>query len=73
VKNQFRLYPRANGVYYCKDIATGKQGTLGTRDRTEGESLLHARSEAHRQPMPNLQMARTCFSASDPAIATRTW
>ena len=73
MKKQFRLYPRANGVFYCEDIATGKQVSLHTEDRVEAERLLHARNEAHRQPMLNLQMARTYLSAADPAIAARTW
>jgi hypothetical protein len=73
VKTKFRLYARANGVYYCEDVATGRQESLHTKNRTEAEILFHAGQEAHRQPSLNLQIARTYLSACDPAIATRTW
>jgi integrase len=73
VKTKFRLYSRSNGVYYCEEVATGKQESLGTKDRTEAERLFHTKNEAYRQPNLNLQMARMYLSACDPAIAARTW
>ena len=33
VKAKFRLYGGANGIYYCEDAGTGKQGSLGTAER----------------------------------------
>ena len=73
VITKFRLYSRANGVFYCEDIATGKQESLHTRDRDEAERLFHTKNEAHRQPTLNLQMAQMYLSACDPASAARTW
>jgi integrase len=35
--------------------------------------LLHAKNEAHQQPLINLQIARAYLTASDPQIAKRTW
>ncbi len=73
MKTRFRLYPRRNGIYYCEDVETRSQVSLGTKDRHEAERLFHARNEAYLLPAMNLQMARTYLTACDPAIATKTW
>jgi integrase len=72
MKQRFILFLRA-GVFYCEDTSTRKQSSLRTRDETEARNLLHAKNEAVRQPVLNLQMARTYMIAADPAIITRTW
>ncbi len=72
MKQRFILFLRA-GVFYCEDTSTGKQCSLRTRDETEARNLLHARNEAVRQPVLNLQIARTYLIAADPAMTTRTW
>ena len=42
MKNRFRLYRRSrDGVFYIHDSDTGKQESLGTRDRVEAVSLLN--------------------------------
>jgi hypothetical protein len=64
---------RRGEVFWCQDNKTGKQETLRTKDRQIAERLLHARNEAHQQPIINLQIARAYLQASDPAAATRTW
>jgi hypothetical protein len=51
---------RRNGIYYSQDSTTGRK-------------LIEATNEAHRSPVPNLQLARACFPASDHAFLTRTW
>lgn len=74
MKNRFRLYRRAKtGVFYLHDGDTGKQESLGTRDRAEAKTLLATRNEAVRQPHLNLQIARAYLAASDPASTKRTW
>jgi len=60
-------------VYWIQDNENGKQETLRTKDRTEAERLLHAKNEAHRQPIINLQIARAYLMVGDPEAATRTW
>lgn len=72
MKPRFTLF-RRGAVYYCQDTVTGRQSSLRTSDTEEAQTLLHARNEAHRQPMLNLQLARTYLSAADPAVAKRTW
>ncbi len=58
MKNRFRLYRRTmGGVFYVHDSETGKQESLGTRDRAEATTLLNARNESVRQPQLNLQIA----------------
>jgi integrase len=60
-------------MFYCEDTTTKKQTSLKTKDKAEALTLLNARNEAARQPQLNVQIARTYLSASDPAIAGRTW
>jgi len=37
-------------VFYVHDSTTGKQESLGTRDRAEATTLFHSRNESFRQP-----------------------
>jgi integrase len=73
MKQQFKLYRRSNGKYYAENTTTGKQSSLGTRDKAEANRLLHARNEAAYQPAFNKQMAKTYLAAGDPRANTRTW
>jgi integrase len=73
MKQRFILYRRSNGRFYCEDTLTRKQESLKTSDEGEALTLLHSRNEAFRQPVLNLQIARTYLSASDAEVAKRTW
>ena len=72
MKQRFTLFRRAK-VFYCEDTSTGQQISLRTNDESEARTLLHSKNEAVRQPVLNLQMARTYLSANDPEIAKRPW
>ena len=72
MKSRFILFRRA-GVFYSEDTTTGKQHSLRTKDEAEAMTLLHSKNEAHRQPVLNLQIARTYLTATDPEVANRTW
>jgi integrase len=72
MKSRFILY-RRGGVYYCEDTDTGKQSSLRTRDVAAATSILNAKNESFRQPILNLQIARTYLTATDPEVARRTW
>jgi integrase len=72
MKHRFILF-RRGGVFYCEDTTSRKQVSLRTKDEGEAETLLHARNESVRQPVLNLQIARTYLTATDPEIAARTW
>jgi hypothetical protein len=61
------------GVFYVHDSETGKQESLGTRDRAEATSLLNARNESVRQPQLNLQIAKAYLAGTDSGVSTRTW
>ncbi len=67
-----RLY-RRHGIFYVHDHLTGKQQSLGTRSRKDALRLFAAKNEAHQQPVLNLQLARVYLTATDPALAVRTW
>ncbi len=64
---------RRAGVYYSQDSVTGKQTSLRTKDESAALTLLHSKNEAYRQPVLNLQIARTYLTATDPEMARRTW
>src|SRR5437899_1456062 len=73
VMNQRFILFRRSGVFYCEDTSSRKQTSLRTKDEREAQTLLHAKNEACRQPVLNLQIARAYLSAADPSVATRTW
>ena len=73
MKQRFRLYRRAGGIYYIHDGDTGKQESLQTRDRAEASALFSAKTQSHRQAHLNLRLARTYLAATDPMVAKRTW
>lgn len=64
---------RRGSVYYSHDGETGRQESLGTKDRREAERILHARNEPQRNAALNLQIGRAYLAASDPKMMTRTW
>jgi integrase len=72
MKKTYRMFRRGK-TYYCQHNLTGKQESLGTKDKAYALELLHAKNHATEQPMLNLQLARVYASASDPYAATRTW
>jgi hypothetical protein len=72
MKKRFILFRRA-GVYYSEATVTRKQHSLRTKDEAEALTILHSKNEAHRQPVLNLQIARTYLTAIDPEVAKRTW
>lgn len=72
MKQRFILFKRA-GVYYSQDTTTRKQHSLRTKDEADALTLLHSKNEAHRQPVLNLQIARTYLTATDAEVAKRTW
>ncbi len=64
---------RRGRVFWAQDNETGKQETLRTRERVVAERLLHAKNEAHLQPVINMQIARAYLMVGDPQSAKRTW
>ncbi len=72
MKLRFILFRRGRTIY-GEDTTTGKQFSLRTKDEGEALTLLNTRNESVRQPVLNLQIARTYLAASDTEILTRTW
>ena len=72
MNHRYILFRRA-GVFYSQDTTNGKQISLRTKNESEAVTLLHSKNEAHRQPILNLQIARTYLTAADPEVAKRTW
>jgi hypothetical protein len=57
-------------MFYWQDSKTGQQGSLGTKDKTAASKLLHAKNEAHEQPILNLALARAYATAHDPKMGS---
>jgi hypothetical protein len=72
MQNRFTTFKRGK-VFYCEDLATGRQTSLKTRDETEAQRIIQARNDAVKLPQMNLVMAKTYLSAQDPKMITRTW
>ena len=72
MKDQDRLYRRGN-VFYAHHNLTGKQESLGTRDKSEAKQLLAAKNSANRNLALNIAIAEAHLSARDPKLCTRTW
>jgi integrase len=75
MKNRFRLIQRGlrGGRFYCVDSQTGRRESLGTKDPDEAAQLVLAKNQSVRQPALSLQMAKAFLSATDDALAKRTW
>jgi hypothetical protein len=58
MKLKYGLFRRSCGIFFIEDRFTKKQESLRTPNKEEAQRLLHARNEAHEQPLPNLQIAR---------------
>ena len=60
-------------MFYAHDSETGKQESLGTKDRAEATTLLNARNESFRAPQLNLHIAKAYLAGTDSGVSTRTW
>ena len=58
MKQRYRVFRRGWGTYYCEDLLTKKQETLGTRDKDEAFRLVAARNETEDAPAFSLHLAR---------------
>ncbi|MCE0498938.1 MAG: hypothetical protein LV481_13440 [Methylacidiphilales bacterium] len=72
MKNTYRLY-RRKGIYHVHDAETGKQQSLGTRDKEEAKRLAMAKNEARDNRLLNYKIAEAHLAAHDPAMTKRTW
>ena len=72
MRQRYRMFRRGS-VFWSHDGETGKQESLGTKDRREAQIILHAKNEPHRNASLNLQIGRAYLAASDPRMMTRTW
>ena len=72
MKHRFWLFKR-RGIFYAEDTFTGKQETLGTRDRKEAERLRATKDDAASRPFINLAIGKAYLAAHDPSLVKRTW
>ncbi len=72
MKERFWLFKRGN-VFYFQDSTTGKQHSLGTKDRNEAERLLEIKRQTTDNPSFNQLILKTCLVTQDTEFATRKW
>ncbi len=70
---KYRLYRRANGIYYQEDTQTKAQLSLRTKDKHTAQEKLRAANESVAQPRLNLDLARIYLQAHDSDSTERTW
>lgn len=60
MKARYRLTRRGSrgDKFYCVDAKSGKRTSLHTSDEDAATQIVHARNEAERQPLINLQLAK---------------
>ena len=56
-------------MFYCVDTKTGKRTSLHTCDEDEARQIIHAKNQAQRQPVLNLQIAKAYLAGTDSGIA----
>lgn len=73
IKKRFRLFQRANGVFYIQDNQTGEQRSLKTRDKkVAGEFLAHENLKGDSLAV-QLEIGKVYLRSADPVGARRTW
>jgi hypothetical protein len=59
MRTRYRLIRRGvrNGAFYCVDTKTGKRTSLRTGNEDVTSQIIHAKNQALRQPVLNMQIA----------------
>ena len=75
MKTRYRLIRRGSrgGAFYWVDSKTGKRASLQTCDEDEARQIIHAKNQAARQPVLNLQIAKAYLAGTDSGVQERTW
>ncbi|HTX22334.1 MAG TPA: hypothetical protein VMD27_10840 [Candidatus Aquilonibacter sp.] len=60
METRYRLIRRGTrgGTFYCVDTKTGKRTSLRTGNEDEASQIIHAKNQALRQPVLNMQIAK---------------
>jgi integrase len=72
-ENRYRLYQRANGVFYAECVVSRKQQSLGTKDEGIARNLLAEMNEAKSAGQIQRARAVAVLKVCDPRMTTRTW
>jgi integrase len=72
-KRKFRLYKRANGVFYIQNNHTGEQRSLKTTDEEQAKEFLGLENRREESAIVNLEIGKVYLRAADPLAAKRTW
>jgi integrase len=72
MKQRFYIYRRGE-TFYLQDARTGKQQSLGTKDRKAAWRLLEIKRQTVANPGFNQFLLKSCLTTQDPLLGTRTW
>ena len=73
MKERYKMFRRAGGIYYARDSVTRGKQSLGTTERVQAARLVAAKNQAAEQPSLNKGLAKVYLSAASPEFASRTW
>lgn len=72
MKHRYWLFQR-KGVFYVEDSLTGRQQSLGTREKREAERLRDTKNEAVQRPSIGLAIGLAHLAAQDLRLVQRSW
>ncbi len=72
MKQRLRLFKRGD-TFYSEDGETGKQVSLGTKDRNDAIRLLEVKRQALSNPEFTRLLLKACAGTLDPLLLTRSW
>ncbi len=72
MKQRLRLFKRGD-TFYSEDGETGKQVSLGTKDRNDALRLLEVKRQALGNPEFTRLLLKACAGTLDPLLLTRSW
>ena len=72
MEERYRLIKRGK-TFYAHDRQTALRTSLQTSDKVKAKRLIHAKNEAHIQPLLNGAVAKVYLAAQDPKLIQRTW
>jgi integrase len=73
LKKRFRLFQRANGVFYIENNETGEQRSLKTRQKMVAEEFLNRENQRYDALWVQLELGKVYIRNADPVAARRTW
>jgi biotin carboxylase len=72
MKKAYRMFNH-HGMFYIQNNATGKQTSLGTKNKEQAQKLFQVHNQIDQSAIINLEIGKLYIRAADPKMANRTW